>query len=414
MNVLVLASDVPATAGMPGSPRLFSLCEGLSRRHRLTLATFVNDHAQYEAFCGDPAVPTVFEDIVVLPNPPAPGWWGQQVHRLRQEAHFATRVRNRPYYDDLRRTLRNMVREGRFDIIYVDGLSSTQYVLDANLPCAAAVDLHDCVSLLYARNMRVERNWLMKVRLFAESRSIARWESKLSGSFGAVITNSPVDEAFLKELDPAANTLTIGNGVDTGFFSASGETANVNKLVFTGVMDYGPNEDAVRHFADAVLPLIRAKYPDVEFEVVGKDPTSAVLALASRPGISVLGEVPDVRPFVRGAGIFVCPLRYGTGVKNKLLAALSMERPVVATRQSMDGLELRENVDLLIADDPRQFASKVMQLMADPTYAARLAESGRAFVTARYSWTSSADELESTLIRLVRSRRRTEIGANAL
>jgi glycosyltransferase involved in cell wall biosynthesis len=170
-------------------------------------------------------------------------------------------------------------------------------------------------------------------------------------------------------------------------------------------MNYGPNEDAAIHFAENILPLIQQRQPEAQFWVVGQDPTERVRRLSELPGVHVTGGVPDVRPYLEKAGIFVCPLRYGTGVKNKLLAALAMQKPVVATRRSLDGLDLRENDDLLVADEQAEFAAKVVQLIENPDHARRLASSGRAFVGDRYSWESSARTLEDVLQGAVRHAR---------
>ncbi len=405
MNILVLTFDVPATSNMPGSPRLFNLCRGLSRQHRLTLVTLSRSQQRYQAFRDDPTTAAVFERIIVLPDPPAPGWWGTQVHRFRQEVHFATRYRNARYHADQCRYVRDVFVEGGFDVFYVDGLLMAQYVMDTGLERPAIIDLHDCMTLLFERKMRIERNWLRKLALYLETRSMALCERSLSRVFSAIITNSPVDEEYLKSVAPAAKTLTIGNGVDTDFFSPADAEGDPRRLIFTGVMNYGPNEDAAIHFAEKILPLIQQRQPEAEFWVVGKDPTERVRRLSERTGVHVTGGVPDVRPYLAKASIFVCPLRYGTGVKNKLLAALAMQKPVVATRQSLDGLDLLENEHLLVANEPVEFATKVVQLIEDPDHARHLASSGRAFVGDRYSWESSAKTLEEVLLRAVRDGR---------
>jgi len=405
VNILVLTFDVPATSNMPGSPRLFNLCRGLSRQHRLTLVTLSRSQQRYQAFRDDPTTAAVFERIIVLPDPPAPGWWGTQVHRFRQEVHFATRYRNARYHADQCRYVRDVFVEGGFDVFYVDGLLMAQYVMDTGLERPAIIDLHDCMTLLFERKMRIERNWLRKLALYLETRSMALCERSLSRVFSAIITNSPVDEEYLKSVAPAAKTLTIGNGVDTDFFSPADAEGDPRRLIFTGVMNYGPNEDAAIHFAEKILPLIQQRQPEAEFWVVGKDPTERVRRLSERTGVHVTGGVPDVRPYLAKASIFVCPLRYGTGVKNKLLAALAMQKPVVATRQSLDGLDLLENEHLLVANEPVEFATKVVQLIEDPDHARHLASSGRAFVGDRYSWESSAKTLEEVLLRAVRDGR---------
>lgn len=413
MNILVLTFDIPATSNMPGSPRLFNLCRSLARQHRLTLVTLCRSQERYRVFLDDPATAGVFERIIVLPNPPAPRWWGTQVHRFRQDVHFATRSRNARYHAEQCRYVRDVFLEGGFDVFYVDGLLMAQYVMDAGLKRPAIIDLHDCMTRLFDRTMRIERNWLRKLALYLEKRSMARCERSLSRVFSAIITNSPVDEAYLKSVAPAANTLTIGNGVDTAFFSPAETEGDLRNVIFTGVMNYGPNEDAAIHFAENILPLIRQREPEAQFWVVGKDPSAKVRQLSDKPGVHVTGGVPDVRPYMEKAGIFVCPLRYGSGVKNKLLAALAMQKAVVATRLSLDGLDLREHEDLLVADEPAEFAAKVVQLIEDPDHARRLASSGRALVGDRYSWESSARTLDDVLLGAVRDGNRRVIYASA-
>jgi len=402
MKILVLTLDVPATNNMSGSPRLFNLCRRLSREHQLTLVTPSPSAERYQALRDDPTAVGVFERVIVLPDPPAAGWWGTQLHRLTQEVYFATRYRNARYHTEQCRYVRDLFLQGGFDVFYVDTLPVAQYMMDSGLECPAIIDLHDCLTLLYDRRMGLEHNWLRKLALYLETRSMARCERSLSRVFSTIITNSPVDEEYLKSVAPAANTLTIGNGVDTGFFRPAETEGDPLQLIFTGVMDYGPNEDAAIHFAENIFPLIQQRQPRAQFWVVGKDPTERVRRLSEQPGVHVTGGVPDVRPYLEKAGIFVCPLRYGTGVKNKLLAALAMQKPVVATRRSLDGLELRENQDLLVGDEPVEFAAKVVQLIEDPVTAQRLASSGRAFVGERYSWDSSARALENVLRDAVR------------
>src|SRR6267154_194192 len=406
MNILVLTYDVPATTSMPGSPRLFSLCTSLSQRHCLTLVTPSQSEERYRSFLGDPTAERVFKEIVILPQPPAPRWWGQQIHRLRQEAHFVTRYRNAEYYADQCQNIRDIVARNAIDVLYVDYAAMAQYVMDSELKTPAIIDLHDCGTLLASRTVQVERRWLRRLALYAESRSIARVERSLSRVFSRIIMNSRIDEEFFKTLDPSANTLTIGNGVDSEFFTPTDGNSDMTKLVFTGVMNYDPNEDAAIYFCDAILPLIQERYPQVQFWVVGKDPTEKVQLLAQRPGVHVTGGVPDVRPFLEAAGIFVCPLRCGAGVKNKILAALAMQKAVVATRVSLEGLDLREDKHVTAADDARTFAAQVIRLIEDANMAARLGRNGQAYVRAEYSWERNAAQFEGILQYAVNHHRR--------
>jgi sugar transferase (PEP-CTERM/EpsH1 system associated) len=398
LRILVLGSEIPATASMPGSPRLFNLCRRLAVDHQLALVAINRSTDRLESFRADPAATGVFGEITVLPEPPEHSWWRQQVHRLRQEASFVTRSRNPEYFAQQRRRILEICSRNSFDVIYADGLPVSQYV-PPDVGCPAVIDLHDCFTLLFRRTIKAEARLTRKLAVYAESESIARLERSLSRAFSAIIFNSEVDEAYFRTLDTAARTRTIGNGVDSIFFAPGGVASDPSKLVFTGVMDYGPNEDAAVYFVQDVLPLIRRRHPEVEFWIVGKDPTERVRALTANPGVHVTGGVPDVRPHIESAGIFVCPLRFGTGVKNKLLAALAMDKAVVATPLSLEGLDLKHEEDLLLGGTPEEFAESVVRLIRDPGLARRLAANGQGAVRSRYSWERSAALMDDVLRR---------------
>lgn len=401
MNILVLASDVPATASMPGSPRLFSLCRGLSENHRLTLVVFDRSSEEFTSSQAAPETSDVFHHIVFLPEAPEPSWWGKQVHRVRQDASFITRWRTPAHFAAHRRRLESLMSAGKFDIVYVDGLLASQYMVNLARECPAVIDVHDCASLLLSRRLKSAKDLSERLRLYSAYRSIARIERSLSRTYGLIITNSSVDERCLRELDPAGNTLTIGNGVDCEYFRSTTASSDVSRLVFTGVMDYGPNEDAAIYFCETILPLITAQRPDVQLWIVGKGESTRVRALGTRPGVHVTGSVPDVRPYLEAAGIFVCPLRHGAGVKNKVLAALAMSRAVVATPLSVEGLDLDDGEDLVLADTPDEFAARVLRLIDRPWEAVELGRVGRGTVQRKYSWATSAQLLEDSLLRLV-------------
>lgn len=401
MNILVLAGEIPATNNMPGSPRLFSLCKALSQQHHLTLVSVNQNKERYEAFVRDPTSAGVFQAIVLMNSPPHADWRSRQIHRLCQEVHFVTRYRAPKYHKEQCQKIHDIFIQGGFDVLYVDGLPMAQYVIDSRLKCPSLIDLHDCLTLFYNRKRRLEPNWRRRLALYAETRSIERWERSLSRVFSAIIINSAIDAGFFRTLDPSANTLIIGNGVDSDFFRPNDIEPDIFKLIFTGVMNYGPNEDAAVYFCDAILPLIRERFPQVEFWITGMNPTEKVCDLARLPNVHVTGGVPDIRPYLQMANIFVCPIRYGTGIKNKLLAALAMQKTVVATRLSIDGLDLKEDEDLVIVDKAEDFAAKVIRLIEEPAYAKRLGQSGYATVKAKYSWESSANSLEKTLRSLV-------------
>jgi len=390
---------------MPGSPRLFSLTRELSRHHELVLATFSSSPERYEAFQSDPEGADVYRRVVLLPGPPEPSWAGQQWHRLHMAAHFETRYRHREYHRALILAVRDLCVEERSDVLYVDSLRMCQYTGgEARIPTVA--DLHDSLTLLATRLLDSATGPLERFQAYFVLSAVRRLERSLADSCDLLVTNSPVDEAVIKELAATSETLTITNGVDTEFFSPDGREESADKLVFTGVMSYQPNEDAALFFARDIFPLVKAARPKAEFWIVGAQPSGRVQDLTRIAGVHVTGKVEDVRPFVRSAALFVCPLRVGAGVKNKLLAAMAMRKATVATTLSIQGLDLADNSELLLADGAEAFATKVIHLLSHPDEARRLASNGCTRVQERYSWATMGQSLDAALRRVVDERRR--------
>ncbi len=396
MKILVLATDMPATSKMPGSPRLFNLCRKLSQGHDLFLLTYHSSQERYHAFLKDPTTSHVFRKIEILSDPPAVHWWGQQWHRAHLAAHFETRYRHAGYYRSICERIQEVCIREHIDLIYADLLPMIQYVNPRwNLP--AIVDLHDSMTLLCRRMVNAERGWYKRLASYVGLLR-ARWlEGGLGKTFDLVITNSTVDEQVIREFSATVKTLTITNGVDMEYFTPHCSQIEPDKIVFTGVMGYAPNDDAASYFAKEVFPLIKVKRPQAQFWIVGSEPSERVKALTRIPGIHVTGQVDDVRPYVWSAAVFVCPLRLGSGVKNKILAAMAMEKATVATPLSIDGLDVEDGREVLLADDPESFADKVLQLLADEQEVRRLGANGLTCVSQNYSWGAMGKALDEAI-----------------
>jgi glycosyltransferase involved in cell wall biosynthesis len=157
----------------------------------------------------------------------------------------------------------------------------------------------------------------------------------------------------------------VPTGVDTEYFRPAGGTERrPHELVFTGSMDWLPNEDAILWFAADILPRVRARVPDATLTVVGRNPTAPVRALDGQGGVTVTGSVPDVRPYLERGAAFVVPIRIGGGTRLKIYEAMAMERAVVSTAVGAEGLPVRDGVDAVLADAPEAFADAVVALLA--------------------------------------------------
>ena len=388
---------------MPGSPRLFNLSRELSRHHELFLLTHRSSQERYQAFLNDPTTSHVFTRVEMLPDPPAVRWWGQQWHRVHLAGHFETRYRHAGYYRSIRDRIRDLCIHERIDLIHVDLLAMTQYV-DPQMNIPAIVDVHDSQTLLYRRMLTVERGWRKRLSAYLGLITAKRLEGTLGRTFDLIVTNSTVDEQVIRELSTEPKTLTITNGVDMEYFAPDSTLPEADKIVFTGVMGYAPNEDAALYFVEDIFPLVKAKCPQVQFWIVGSGPSERVKALTGISGIHVTGKVEDVRPYVRSATVFVCPLRVGSGVKNKILAAMAMQKATVATSMSIDGLDLEDDREVLLADEPQAFAEKVVRLLTDQKAAQQLGGNGLARVQGQHSWAAMGNALETAIQSVMASR----------
>lgn len=221
------------------------------------------------------------------------------------------------------------------------------------------------------------------------------------GAFEAEVARKVDASLFVSEAEAALfraqsglgadKVRAIENGIDTERFDPANQLEAVGigegpLAVFTGQMDYRPNIDAVRWFAKDILPLIRQRHPQAGFAIVGRAPTDEVRALASLPGVTVTGEVPDVRPWLAAADAVVAPLLLARGVQNKLLEAMAMARPVVASTAAAEGIDATPGEHLLVADGANAMADAVCSLFDDKAAAAAMGQAARARMIARYGW----------------------------
>lgn len=195
----------------------------------------------------------------------------------------------------------------------------------------------------------------------------------------------------------------LENGVDLSYFSERANFAMVNPpatplIVFTGQMDYRPNIEAVTSFAHETLPAIRAVHGDVCFAIVGRNPTGAVKSLSVLPGIIITGGVPDVRGWQAAADVVVAPLRIARGVQNKVLEAMAMGRPVVASAHAAEGIDATDGAHLIVASDPIAEANAVLGLLAEPDRAFALGRAARKRVEERYDWESALNPLRDMIL----------------
>ncbi|HZI79404.1 MAG TPA: glycosyltransferase family 4 protein [Vicinamibacterales bacterium] len=298
--------------------------------------------------------------------------------------------RSAAVYDEVH----TLLARGDVDVCVADFL-----VAVANIPRAPRVPVvlfeHNVEHQIWRRIAGLERRPWRRALLEVEAWKVRQAERRACAAADLVVAVSDDDRRRLQALAPSSRCVATPTGVDTTYFRPSTGREMPNRLVFTGSMDWFPNEDAIQFFFDAILPRIRADVPGVTLSVVGRNPSAALRAAAERAGALVTGTVDDIRPYVEEAALYVVPLRAGGGTRLKIFEALAMGKAVVSTSVGAEGLAVTPGRDVAIADRPGEFARTVVALLRDPAKRLALGTAGRLLVQRRYSWEQVSREFDS-------------------
>jgi glycosyltransferase involved in cell wall biosynthesis len=254
---------------------------------------------------------------------------------------------------------------------------------------------HDIECHLVSRRAAAERSFARRIYFSREAAKIERLERELCPHAAINITVSELDATRLREIVPGTATLDVDNGVDVDYF-APGASGQVERggLVFAGTLSLYSNRDAVRYLLDEIWPALIVQNPERRIAIVGRNPGPEVLRAARDPRITVTGFVEDVRPYIDAASIYICPIRDGGGTRLKVLDALAMGKPLVATGLAVEGLSMVEEEHYLKAETPAEYVKQISRLENDPELRRRLAAAGRDLVVKRYAWTVIGEKLQ--------------------
>jgi sugar transferase (PEP-CTERM/EpsH1 system associated) len=302
---------------------------------------------------------------------------------------------------EYRQRVQSLLRDGGFDLVVSDFILPAVN-LPARLPCPAVVFTHNVESEIWRRHAETASG-LTRPLYRAQYRRMLRFEHRALDRFEGVLAVSATDRDTLTRIYHDAihgPVHVVQTGVDTGFFEPAPTPAGSRALVFTGSMDWLPNEDAMLYFCRDVLPRIRAQEPHVSLSIVGRAPTPAVARLAQEAGVSVTGRVDDVRPYMAESAVYVVPLRIGGGTRLKIFEAMAMGKAVVSTTVGAEGLPVHDGEHLLLADDSESFASAVVRLLRDDDRRRSLEAAARTLVVEHYDWAAVAGDLDRALTRV--------------
>lgn len=303
--------------------------------------------------------------------------------------------------------VRAAISRHRFDLVHVEHAKSirlARQLLHGDIPVVC--DSVDCLSLYLERQLRSVRNVAYGAFVATELRKMRRFEAKHYRSFDRVLVSSSIDAAYIESLSRGSvSPIVVPNGVDREMFPYQRDLDRNETILFAAKLDYFPNAQAALYLAREILPLVWRRRPRVRLRLVGNNPPASVRALASPGRVEVTGYVEDVSSYLAEAAIAMAPIRTKAGTQFKILEAMAVGTPVVATRLACQGLDVTDGTHLLAGDDAEELANKVVLLLENPKLGERLAKSGHEYVCARHDWDNITDQLEGVYAELVTSRR---------
>jgi sugar transferase (PEP-CTERM/EpsH1 system associated) len=412
LRILWLKTELLHPVDRGGRIRTYQMLRQLRRAHQVTYLALDDGGSPPEAVA---RAEEYCQELVRVPHRlPVRGSMafnvGALANLLSPLPYTVTRFRA----PEMTRRIHELVRGGRVDVLVCDFLFPSVNV-PRDLECATVLFQHNVEAEIWRRHVEAAGNPAARAYFASQWRRVRAFEGAQCARYDHVAAVSEADRALMRRQYGIESVSAIPTGVDVEYVRPGGggggggggarEPAN---LVFTGAMDWMPNEDAMLRFVADTLPRIRRSRPDVTLTVVGRNPPARLRALAgATPGVTVTGGVPDVRPYLERASVFVVPIRIGGGTRLKIFEAMAMEKPVVSTTIGAEGLPVRDGVDALLADDPDAFAAAVLELLADPARAERMGKTAAARVRSEFGWDRVAEQFSDICARAARARRFT-------
>lgn len=294
----------------------------------------------------------------------------------------------------------------RFDLVQAEGIEMARYVLGREFgpgKTPLVFDDHNAEYVLqrtaFESDVRYPLRWHAAAYSIIQTAKLARYERAVCNRANHVLAASGTDARAIGALGITAPVTVVPNGVDTSHFVPSTEVCAKplaeQSMVYAGKMDYRPNVDAMLWFCDEILPRIRNEIPLAHIAVVGQKPSPRIAQLNNREGVEVTGWVPDTRPYVADAAVYVVPLRMGSGTRLKVLEAMAMGKAIVTTSRGIEGIDCVPGQHMLVADSSHDFAHAVVSLFRDPQHRRALGQAARKLVEAKYDWRSVTAKLDA-------------------
>lgn len=314
---------------------------------------------------------------------------------------------------EFKEKLLNLVKKVNFDIIFFDFLTTAVYSNFIDKNKIKFLHYHDAMSRLFYRNFLSDKNILRRIYWYSQYKKILNFEKQFNNMFHKITVVAEKDKEWLVSKSCIENDKieVIPNGVDTEYFRvfSDEEILKIKReynifspsILFRGIMNFRPNIDGCLWFLKKVFPIIKKIIHEIKFYIVGPNPSYEILKYKNED-IIIKGYVDDLRPYIAGCDINICPMISGSGIKNKILESLSMGKPSVITSIAAEGIpELKDGENILIADKPQEFAEKIKILLENEQIYKKIAINGRKLIEENYTWNKIVSRFNEEFKKLI-------------
>ena len=385
MRILWLKTELLHPVDKGGKIRTYHMLRALKAQHQITYLTLDDGTAAPDAreraseYC---------HDLVTIPHRTnekfSAGFYVELARNLASSVPYAVRKYRSAA---MTRAIVERAHPRVCDLIVCDFLAPS-INMPTDLPCGTVLFQHNVEAMIWKRHAEVQQGRFKRAYLRREWRLMRRFEGRECRRFDCVVAVSPEDRELIRREYGVKTVADVPTGVDVEFFRPDpGLAAEPDSLVFTGSMDWLPNQDAMTFFVNDVMPLLARTRPKVTLTIVGRKPSKDLSALARQnPAVRVTGRVDDVRPYMAKAAVYIVPIRIGGGTRLKIFEAMAMERPIVSTAVGAEGLPIENGRNMLLADSAEEFAGAIVSLLSNPDKARAIAAYAARQVRERYGW----------------------------
>lgn len=384
MNVLLVDEEIPWPLNTGKKIRTYNLLQRLQKQHTVIYLCYGESNVVL------PGCPNV--TIIVLPSPVLEQkglrfYWSLFVNLFYSKPYIV----ERHYSRVMAERVLALIASNQFDLVHCEWTPYTENISNIFGKLPSVLSAHNVEAQIWERYYQAESNLLKKIYIYFQWQKLVRYETNAAQKYSLVTTVSEPDKDVFVDQYGCKRVMVVPNGVDERYFTPVKADIMPGSMVFTGSMDWRPNQDGVKYFVEEIFPLIKRQIPVATFTVVGRKPPQWLKDLAHRvEGLTVTGTVDDVRPYIASSALYVVPLRVGGGSRLKILEAMSMAKVVLSTTIGAEGLDVKEGSNVLLRDTPQDFADTACQVLMNWDKYLDYSTAGRALILESYTWDAIA------------------------